>query len=46
MIAIISIHALTWRATDVKLPKDKPLPISIHALTWRATVAQVDTPKL
>ena len=33
----ISIHALTWRATDSSLAFDGRRFISIHALTWRAT---------
>ncbi|KFM93437.1 hypothetical protein DJ90_4788 [Paenibacillus macerans] len=34
----LSIHALTWSATDVGKAFDKRRDLSIHALTWSATV--------
>ena len=35
--ALVSIHALAWRATDVQLGIAGINQVSIHALAWRAT---------
>ena len=34
---LVSIHALTWRATDAAGYQTDKKAVSIHALTWRAT---------
>ena len=34
---MVSIHALTWRATVALMYMRNMLLVSIHALTWRAT---------
>ena len=37
MTAKVSIHALTWRATQFIAILHELREVSIHALTWRAT---------